>query len=79
MHMNQNAYMYMYTDPSKYKTRFNRYVFWTTTRHFSGHYVNNNNVAVLTHSCLASRKKALACSVDPNETPHDAASHLGLR
>ncbi|KAH3832053.1 hypothetical protein DPMN_105329 [Dreissena polymorpha] len=25
------------------------------------------------------RKKALANSVDPDETPHDAASHLGLR
>ena len=33
----------------------------------------------LTHLCLASRKKALANSVDPDETPHDAASHQGLR
>ena len=33
----------------------------------------------LIHLCLASRKKALANSVDPNETPHAAASHLGLR
>ena len=32
-----------------------------------------------THLCLASRKKALANSVDPDETPHDAASHQGLR
>ena len=35
--------------------------------------------AILTHLCLASRKKALANSVDPNETPHDAAFHQGLR
>ena len=28
--------------------------------------------------CLASRKAALANSKDPDETPHDAASHLGL-
>ena len=34
---------------------------------------------LLTHLCLASRKKALANSVDPDETPHDAASHQGLR
>ncbi len=34
---------------------------------------------ILTHFCLASRKKALANSEDPDETPHDAASHLGLR
>ncbi|KAH3873345.1 hypothetical protein DPMN_036579 [Dreissena polymorpha] len=27
----------------------------------------------------SSRKTALANSVDPDETPHDAASHLGLR
>ncbi|KAH3730563.1 hypothetical protein DPMN_056553, partial [Dreissena polymorpha] len=27
----------------------------------------------LTHLCLASRKRALANSVDPDETPHDAA------
>ena len=33
----------------------------------------------LTHLCLASSKKALANSVDPDETPHDAASHQGLR
>ncbi len=33
----------------------------------------------LTHLCLASRKKALANSVDPDETPHNAASHQGLR
>ena len=35
--------------------------------------------AFKTHLCLASRKKALANSVDPDETPHDAASHQGLR
>ena len=35
--------------------------------------------SLLTHLCLASRKKALANSVDPDETPHDAASHQGLR
>jgi hypothetical protein len=29
--------------------------------------------------CLASRKKTLANSVDPDETPHDAASHQGVR
>ena len=33
----------------------------------------------LTHLCLTSRKKAFANSVDPYETPHHAASHLGLR
>ena len=33
----------------------------------------------LTHLCLASIKKTLANSKDPDETPHDAASHLGLR
>ena len=33
----------------------------------------------LTHLCLASRKKALVNSVDPDETPHDAASYQGLR
>ncbi|KAH3855604.1 hypothetical protein DPMN_098174 [Dreissena polymorpha] len=33
----------------------------------------------LTHLCLASRKRALANGADPDETPHDAASHLGLR
>ncbi len=31
------------------------------------------------HLSLASRKRALANSVDPDETPHDAASHQGLR
>ena len=31
-------------------------------------------MSTLTHLCLASRKKALANSVDPDETPHDAAS-----
>ena len=34
---------------------------------------------ILTHLCLASRKKALANRVDTDETPHDAASHQGLR
>ena len=34
---------------------------------------------MLTHLCLASRKQGLANSVDPDETPHDAASHQGLR
>ncbi|KAH3847159.1 hypothetical protein DPMN_089476 [Dreissena polymorpha] len=29
----------------------------------------------LIHLCLAPSKKALANSVDPDETPHDAASH----
>ncbi|KAH3699558.1 hypothetical protein DPMN_074516 [Dreissena polymorpha] len=28
---------------------------------------------------IASRKQAFANSVDPDETPHDAASHQGLR
>ena len=36
------------------------------------------NIA-LTHLCLASRKNALTNSVDPDKTPHDAASHQGLR
>jgi len=31
------------------------------------------------HLSLASRKRALANSVDPDETPHDAASRQGLR
>jgi len=30
------------------------------------------------HLCRASRKKALANSIEPDETPHDAASHQGL-
>ncbi|KAH3802959.1 hypothetical protein DPMN_156657 [Dreissena polymorpha] len=30
--------------------------------------------AILTHLCLASSKKALANSVDPDETKHDAAT-----
>ncbi|KAH3881287.1 hypothetical protein DPMN_005212 [Dreissena polymorpha] len=33
----------------------------------------------VTHLCLASRKKALANSVDPDEMPHDAASSQGQR
>ncbi len=32
-----------------------------------------------TNLCLASRKKTLTNSVGPDETPHDAASHQGLR
>jgi len=34
---------------------------------------------ILTNVCIASRKNALANSVDPDETPHDASSHQGLR
>ena len=36
-------------------------------------------VGNLTYLCLASTKKDLANIVDPDETLHDAASHLGLR
>ena len=33
----------------------------------------------LTHLCLASSKKVLSNKVYPDEKPHDAASHQGLR
>ena len=45
----------------------------------SGHAESYIRVTYYNHLCLASRKKALANSVDPDETPHDAASHQGLR
>ncbi|KAH3824015.1 hypothetical protein DPMN_125843, partial [Dreissena polymorpha] len=36
-------------------------------------------LTVLSTNILSELKKALANSVDPDETPHDAASHQGLR
>ena len=54
-----------------------------TTRSQGGNHINYSAETSirggLTHLCLASRKKALVNSVDPDETPHDAASHQVLR